>query len=170
MWKNDQQSKSTSNAGQASIPPPSQAMPPIQYPTVTTPAPPAQPAVPAISPVPGASLRLKGDIHGSEDLVLHGRVEGKVSLPGHTLTVGTGAEVLADIVARTLIVNGSVTGNVAATERFEIRTGGRMNGTLTCPNVIMSEGSEFTGGIDMRRNIANVDERAVQTERRKPSA
>jgi cytoskeletal protein CcmA (bactofilin family) len=169
MWKNDQQRKTTSDTVPPSIP--IAAVPPAQQPTIPS-APPMQaaPVVAATAPAPGASLRLKGDIHGAEDLVLHGRVEGKVSLPGHTLTVGPGAEVFADIAARTLIVNGAVTGNVAATERFEIRTGGRMNGTLTCPNVIMSEGSEFTGGIDMRRNPANIDDRPVPHERRaKPS-
>jgi cytoskeletal protein CcmA (bactofilin family) len=117
----------------------------------------------------GASLRLKGEISSSEDLILHGRIEGKVSLPGHMLTIGPGADVSAEIVARTLILGGSVTGNVAATERFEIKSGGRMNGNLVCPNVVMSEGSEFTGGIDMRRKPGSSEVPFEGDRRGKPS-
>ena len=155
MWKRDQQQKSTSAVSPSPIAPTVPPLPPVQPPPVVASPPavesaPKAPAVPA-APRAGASLRLKGEISSSEDLTLHGRIEGKVSLPGHMLTIGPGAEVSAEIVARTLILSGSVTGNVAATERFEIRSGGRMNGNLVCPNVVMSEGSEFTGGIDMRR-------------------
>ena len=155
MWKRDQQQKPTPSAPSplASTAP---ALPSVQPPPVVASPPPAEPVAKAPAAVPaarqpGASLRLKGEISSSEDLILHGRVEGKVSLPGHVLTIGPQAEVSAEIVARTLILSGSVTGNVAATERFEIKSGGRMNGNLTSPNVVMSEGSEFTGGIDMRR-------------------
>ena len=104
-------------------------------------------------------------------MVLHGRVEGKVSLPGHMLTVGPDADVSAEILARVLIIEGSVTGDVAAKERFEIRTGGRMKGNVVCPNVVMSEGSEFTGGVDMRRKLNTTDTAPVEggDRRGKPS-
>ena len=104
-------------------------------------------------------------------MVLHGRVEGKVSLPGHMLTVGPDADVSAEILARVLIIEGAVTGDVAAKERFEIRTGGRMKGNVVCPNVVMSEGSEFTGGVDMRRKPDTTDTAPVEggDRRGKPS-
>ena len=155
MWKRDQQQKTTSGVSPSPIAPTVPPLPTVQPPPVVASPPPVEPAakppVVAVAPHAGASLRLKGEISSSEDLILYGRIEGKVSLPGHVLTIGPGAEVSAEIAARTLILSGSVTGNVAATERFEIRSGGRMNGNLVCPNVVMSEGSEFTGGIDMRR-------------------
>lgn len=159
MWKRDQQQKPTSGASPSPIASAAPALPTVQPPPVVTPPPTVESAAktPAVQ-VPqqaGASLRLKGEISSSEDLILHGRIEGKVSMPGHMLTIGPQAQVSAEIVARTLIVSGSVTGNVAASERFEIKSGGRMNGNLMSPNVVMSEGSEFTGGIDMRRKPGN---------------
>lgn len=106
---------------------------------------------------PGGSLLVKGEISAGEDLVLHGRIEGNVSLPGHVLTIGPRAEVSAKIVVRALIIQGSLTGNVTATERFEIQPNGQMRGDVTCPNIVMSEGSEFTGRIDMRRSFGKTD-------------
>jgi cytoskeletal protein CcmA (bactofilin family) len=161
MWKSDQPQKSPPDPRRPPLQPLAPAVTPVESPTAMASSSSLEPAggtpTVAISPPAGASLLMKGEISASEDLVLHGRIEGKVSLPGHTLIIGPQAEVSAEIVARTLIVNGSLTGNVAATERFEIRTGGRMKGNVVCPNVVMSEGSELTGGIDMRRRIATTD-------------
>ena len=174
MWKRDQQQKPPPGVSSSPVAPAPPALPTVQPPPVVTSpapiesAPKPQAAAPA-APQPGASLRLKGEISSNEDLILHGRVEGKVSLPGHVLTIGPQAVVSAEVVARTLILNGSVTGNVAATERFEIKSGGRMNGHLTSPNVVMSEGSEFTGGIDMRRKPGN-NEVPFEGERRGKSS
>ena len=174
MWNRDQQQKSTPSVSPSPIASTPPALPAVQPPPVVA-APPAIESAAKTPPVPvalqpGASLRLKGKISSSEDLILHGRIEGKVSLPGHMLTIGPKAEVSAEIVARTLIVSGSVTGNVAATERFEIKSGGRMNGNLMSPNVVMGEGSEFTGGIDMRRKPGNNEPSFAGDRRGKPAA
>src|SRR5687767_9459138 len=78
------------------------------------PAPPA-PVVPA-APVKakGSTLVIKGEMTGSEDLILEGRVDGKISLPDHVLTIGLDAQISAEIVARVVIVHGRVAGNVTA--------------------------------------------------------
>ena len=99
----------------------------------------------------GASLIFKGELTGSEDLVIEGRVEGKISLPGHLLTIGPQANISADIAAKGVVIHGAIVGNVAASERFEIKTGGRMTGDLASPKVVMAEGSEFRGRVDMSR-------------------
>jgi cytoskeletal protein CcmA (bactofilin family) len=82
------------------------------------------------------------------------------------LTIGPQAELSAEITARGLIVEGNLNGNVAATERFEIRPGGRMKGDVTCPNVIMSEGAEFTGRVDMRRRFGKNEGAPAEGDRR----
>jgi len=178
MWKRDQQQKPASNANQPVTQPPPAATPvavapPPPVPPVTVSAPPVETPVKtplAAVPAPsGSSLRIKGEVSSSEDLVLHGSVEGKVSLPGHVLTIGPRADVTADIVARTVIINGSVTGNISASDRFEIKTGGRIKGNLVCPNVVMNEGAEFTGGIDMRRKPGASDAPFEGDRRAKPA-
>jgi len=56
----------------------------------------------------GSSLRVKGDITGSEDLLIDGSVEGLIQLDERKLTVGTTAKVTADITARDVVVYGYV--------------------------------------------------------------
>ena len=36
----------------------------------------------------GKSITIKGDLTGEEDLVIEGKVEGKVTLPNSVLTIG----------------------------------------------------------------------------------
>jgi cytoskeletal protein CcmA (bactofilin family) len=97
----------------------------------------------------GQSLIIKGELSGGEDLTLDGRVEGKVSLPDHVLTVGPNANLDAEIVAKSVIIIGTVKGNVSAREKFELRPGGTMEGQLVAPKVAMAEGATFNGKIEM---------------------
>ena len=157
MWKRDEQQTSTPEVKQAPTPTPASSTPPSPAAAAPQPETTARTIAAPPAATPGSSLRIKGEISASEDLTLHGRVEGKVSLPDHVLTVGTQAQVSAEIVARALIIQGAMTGNATATERFEIRPNGKMTGDVTCPSVVMSEGSEFTGRVDMRRSFARGD-------------
>ena len=86
--------------------------------------------------------------------LLDGRVEGKVNLPEHVLTVGANAKLDAEIVAKVVIVLGTVRGNVSAREKFELRAGGSMDGTLSAPKVAMAEGATFNGKIEMPKKAA----------------
>ena len=65
----------------------------------------------------GQSVIIKGEVQTSEDLVLNGQVEGRIDLPRHVLTVGIGARIQAEIVARSVIVLGAVAGRVTTLER-----------------------------------------------------
>ena len=60
----------------------------------------------------GASLHVKGEISGTEDLHIDGSVEGEIQLGDHKLTVGASAKLTADVVAREVVVYGSVKGNL----------------------------------------------------------
>ncbi len=59
----------------------------------------------------GAGLHVKGAISGNEDLHLDGSVEGQVQLGDHKLNVGPGAKLTGDVVAREVVVYGSLKGN-----------------------------------------------------------
>jgi cytoskeletal protein CcmA (bactofilin family) len=114
-------------------------------------APSAQPA--AYAPpakAKGSSLVLKGELSAAEDLVLEGKVEGKISLPDHVLTIGLGAEVSAEILARVVVLHGKIGGNVTASERMEIKSSGRMQGDLVTPRVMMADGATFNGRLETR--------------------
>jgi cytoskeletal protein CcmA (bactofilin family) len=97
----------------------------------------------------GQSLIIKGELNGGEDLTLDGRVEGKITLPEHVLTVGPNAMLTAEIAAKVVIILGTVKGNVSAKEKFELRAGGTMDGELSAPKIAMAEGATFNGKIEM---------------------
>jgi len=69
----------------------------------------------------GSSLHVKGEISGNEDLLIDGTVEGLITLDERKLTVGASAKVTADIIAREVVVYGTVKGNLRAKDRIEIK-------------------------------------------------
>ena len=97
----------------------------------------------------GASLIVKGDVAGDEDLLIQGQVEGKVSLSKNNVTVGRNGKVKADVFGKTISVEGTVQGNLFAEEKIIIRQSGSVRGNLQAPRVTLEEGSKFKGAIDM---------------------
>ena len=97
----------------------------------------------------GKSVVIKGELSGSEDLTLHGQMEGKISLPEHTLTIGAQADVKADIAAKVVIVVGVVTGRVSAKDKIDIRSTGRITGDIVSPRLVVAEGGTLRGKVEM---------------------
>jgi cytoskeletal protein CcmA (bactofilin family) len=97
----------------------------------------------------GPSIFIKGDLSGDEDLVIEGRVEGKIDLKQHNVTIGKNGRVKADVFGRVIIVEGEVDGNVFAQEQAILRQSGAVRGNITSPRVILEDGSRFKGSIDM---------------------
>jgi len=79
----------------------------------------------------GSSLHVKGDISGTEDLLIEGSVEGLIQLDERKLTVGTTSKLTADINARDVVVYGYVKRNVRATGRIEIKKDGSITVSYT---------------------------------------
>ena len=98
----------------------------------------------------GQSVSIKGELSGSEDMTLHGQMEGKVTLHDHMLTVGPHAAVKADIAARAVVVKGTVTGNVTAAERLEIQPNGSVMGDVVSPRLVIADGGSLQGKVAMQ--------------------
>lgn len=97
----------------------------------------------------GASIIIKGDLSGGEDLVIEGRVEGKIDLKQHNVTIGRNGRVKADVFGKVITIEGEVDGNVFAQEQAILRQAGAIRGNITAPRVILEDGSRFKGSIDM---------------------
>lgn len=102
----------------------------------------------------GASLHIKGEISGNEDLHVDGSVEGLIQLNDRKLTVGASAKVTADLVAREVVVYGSVKGNLRARDRIEIKKDGSVIGDLTTARIMIEDGAYFKGSIEIDRKGA----------------
>jgi cytoskeletal protein CcmA (bactofilin family) len=96
-----------------------------------------------------AGLHIKGEISGNEDLRLESKVEGLISIGGFRLTVGPGAHLDADIVAREAVISGEVNGDIRAVDRIEIKKSASIVGELTTGKIMIEEGAYFKGGIEI---------------------
>jgi len=120
-----------------------------------------KPVEPAPAPAPrgmasiGKSIHVKGELSGSEDLAIEGRVEGKINLSGCRVTIGASGQVTADIVAKSVIVAGTVKGRVQAEERVEVAASGNLLGDVRSPRVVLVDGAKFKGAVDMEPSASS---------------
>ena len=97
----------------------------------------------------GKSVIIKGELSGSEDLTLCGQMEGSIKLPAHTLTIGPGADIKAEISAKTVVIMGAVTGNVTAGDKLEIHATGSVTGDIVSPRLVIVDGGRLHGTVKM---------------------
>ena len=102
----------------------------------------------------GKSVIIKGELSGSENLTIEGKVDGEVELPDHVLTIGPNGRINAEIFAKSVVVMGNVTGNITASEKINIRENGTVEGDIVAPTIAISEGAQFRGSIDMQAHKA----------------
>jgi cytoskeletal protein CcmA (bactofilin family) len=151
MWKrNDAPIENVPAPAPAPQPVPVAAVPPAP---VEKPRPVPHAAAPVTI---GASVLIKGEVSAKEDLTIAGRVEGKVEVREHVVRVAREAQVSAEIQARAVIVEGTVKGNISATERIELLENGAVEGDISAPKVAMADGAQFRGKIEMGRKAEAV--------------
>ena len=149
MWKNPLQTSIPPRATEPDRPnfnPPSTAPEPVRPAGVGS----------AEQATIGKSLVLKGEVSGSESLYIDGRVEGTINLPGNRVTIGRNGSVTANITAREVVILGKVRGNLAASDRVEIRSEGSLTGDVVAARIAIEDGAFFKGGIDIRKTAAKV--------------
>jgi cytoskeletal protein CcmA (bactofilin family) len=123
----------------------------------------AAPTPSAATTVLGARLKIVGDVSGDEDLVVNGRLEGKIRVD-RKVVVNAGGEVEGDVQARSVIIGGRVHGQVMATERAELLPTGRVQGNVHAPRIVMAEGAQIQGRVVMPSDAATRPLSAPRTE------
>lgn len=118
----------------------------------------------------GPGIYINGDISGNENLVIEGKVDGKIKLASHQVSVGQGGKVNADITAKVIKIDGHVKGDLLGTEKVVISRSGNVHGNITAPRMTLEEGAIFKGSIDMDPGEAAkvVPAKAVPKETIKP--
>jgi cytoskeletal protein CcmA (bactofilin family) len=117
----------------------------------------------------GASLHVKGEISGNEDLAIDGSVEGLVHLEDRKLTVGSSAKLTADVIAREVVVYGNVKGNLRARDRIEIKKDGSVVGDLTTARIMIEDGAYFKGSIEIDKAGEDSDDKSHSRSRNSAS-
>ena len=114
----------------------------------------------------GPSIFVRGELTGSEDMTIEGRVEGKIDLSDRHLTIGPQGRVKAEVRAKSVTVHGEVTGNLIASERVELAPTGRVVGDIIAPRIAIADGARLKGSVEMTGTPAE----APRKEAGKPHA
>jgi hypothetical protein len=86
----------------------------------------------------GRSMAIRGELRGQEDLSIDGTVEGAIELREQDLTITQNARVSAKISAKNVVILGEVVGTIAALERVEIQSRGKVRGEVSSPEVVIT--------------------------------
>ena len=106
----------------------------------------------------GKTIQIKGDLIGNEDLTIEGKLEGRIFLKDHNLTIGENGNIKADVQAKGVVVIGKLVGNITAQDKVELAATGSMRGDISAPRVMITDGARFRGSIDMEpKSTARVD-------------
>lgn len=145
MWSKSKDEPGTTQYPEpirGSAPQPAAPQGPIPMQTTMRPAP--------LTAAIGSSMRIKGEIHTREELLVDGDVEGVVESES-LLTVGPNGKVRANIRAREVVIFGSVHGNVEVTGKIAIREQGSLIGNIKSAGISIDDGAYFKGSIDIIR-------------------
>ncbi|WP_339866360.1 polymer-forming cytoskeletal protein [Pseudohongiella nitratireducens] len=123
---------------------------PTPAPTSSAPA-----SVSSKSAVLGATIKVKGDISGEENLLIEGQVEGSVSLSSHELTIGKTGKLNANLTAKTIRIDGEVDGDITGKEKVVVTSTSQIKGNIVTPKMTLEEGARFKGTIDIDPAHAN---------------
>jgi len=103
----------------------------------------------------GASIMIKGNVTAHEELVISGRVEGSITVEGFSVTVRPGAQLVADIDARAIVVGGQVVGTLSAAESIELHATADVEGELSAAAMRLDAGAVFNGKAETTKPRAN---------------
>ncbi len=134
-------------------------------PTTATPPPaPAKPNTPPASTAPSTSngsaaassasarsggflssgVTIKGSVKCQNQLLIDGAVEGTIDSQG-PLTIGEHAKIAGDVRAKSVIVKGTIDGDIFASERCELTAGCTLRGDIEAPRLVVDENATFLG-------------------------
>lgn len=96
----------------------------------------------------GSSIRIKGEVHSGEPLVIAGHVDGTIEVSGHPLTIDPGGSIEATVGADTIVVSGKAKGLLTATARVIIKETATVDGDVAAPVISLAEGATVHGRIE----------------------
>ena len=125
--------------------------PPVPTPTPAPAPPAARPQTPAYTPAPvrsgailSSGVSIIGDVTFKSELLIDGEVEGSINSTG-SLTVGEHGRIRGEIRAGSVTVQGTVEGNVFASDRCALEAGATLHGDIESPRLAVDENAAFRG-------------------------
>jgi cytoskeletal protein CcmA (bactofilin family) len=114
-----------------------------------------------VNSIIGEGTTLRGEFELDGLLRIDGVFFGKVVTNGKVL-VGKNGKAECDIVASTVVIGGTVKGEVIATERITLLSTGELIGTIKTPRLIIEEGVVFDGTCEIIEDKDKLEKLKIQ--------
>ncbi len=101
----------------------------------------------------GADAFIKGEMTVESRARILGKVEGTIRAKGQ-IEVADKGRCVASVNAGLIHVDGSIEGNVTASEKVELSATARVKGDLVAPKLVVAEGAAFTGHVNVGPDAA----------------
>jgi cytoskeletal protein CcmA (bactofilin family) len=99
-------------------------------------------------------VSFEGEVLFNKDLMIKGKFQGKIKSRG-AVYIGDNADVRAEINADSVVVRGTLVGNVVAGSRIELLETAKVKGDITAPKIVIDPGCQFDGNSRMTAQEAS---------------
>jgi len=98
-----------------------------------------------------SGVSIDGDLSFRDELLIDGKVNGKINATG-ALIVGKNARVRGEVRVKSVTVQGTIEGNVFASERCVLEPGATLRGDIESPRLALDENASFLGRAKITAN------------------
>lgn len=109
----------------------------------------------------GHGTTLTGETEFHAMLRVDGHLIGTVASESGTLIIGTNGQVDANIAVAAAMINGTVNGDIVASEKLQLGRTARVMGNIHSPRLIVEEGAILEGSCSMLKARETQEEEAV---------
>jgi cytoskeletal protein CcmA (bactofilin family) len=96
-----------------------------------------------------SSIHIEGALQGSGEVLVFGKVTGTIDCSGGIHVAARGS-VAATVHGRSVVVAGTVKGDITADERIELEPSANVDGDMTAPRILIRDGATFRGQVNMK--------------------
>lgn len=107
----------------------------------------------------GNGTVLTGETNFQAMLRVDGHLTGRVASENGTLIIGATGKVDANIAVAAAIINGTVNGDIIASERIELGRTARVTGNIQTPRLVIEDGAVLEGGCSMTKARQTIEKR-----------
>jgi len=112
----------------------------------------------------GHGTSLTGDTNFQMMLRVDGHLQGTITSESGTLLVGTTGQVDANVAVASANVNGTVNGDILATEKLHLGRTAKVVGNIQTPKIVIEEGAVIEGGISMLKAREAQEKQAAEVK------
>ena len=94
---------------------------------------------------------ITGDVRTEGTVKIEGEILGNVQA-GQQVLLARGSRVRGDVQTREAVIGGLVEGSIRAGERVEIQATAIVQGDITTQRIVIAEGGQVNGGLEMKKS------------------